>query len=75
MRGHVAALYVQFANHRHRGNLRRAALTLPKHLLRRTLAELAVPPGERTGVLRAEVAGYLAGLREWRLALRPRRFG
>jgi GT2 family glycosyltransferase len=70
MRGHVAALYVQFANHRHRGNLRRAALTLPKHLLRRALSELAVPPAERTGLLRAEVCGYLAGLREWRLALR-----
>jgi GT2 family glycosyltransferase len=70
LQGHVAALFVQYANHGHAGNLRRVALTLPKHLLRRTVTELTLGPDARTGVLRAEVAGYLSGLRYWRLALR-----
>jgi GT2 family glycosyltransferase len=73
LRGHVAALFVQYANHGHRGNLRRAALTMPKYLLRRAVRELAVGPEWRTGILRAEAEGYLAGLRLWRLALARRR--
>jgi hypothetical protein len=70
LRGHVAALFVQYAKHRHRGNLRRVALTMPKHLLRRALSEAALGPEARTGLLGSEVQGYVAGLREWRLALR-----
>jgi len=35
MRGHVAALLVQFEKHRHSGNLRRLLLALPRHYLRR----------------------------------------
>lgn len=69
LRGHVAALFVQFAAHRHRGNLRRAALTIPRHLLRRSVSELGLSRAERTGTLGAEVSGYLAGLALWRLAL------
>ena len=74
MRGHVAALFVQYANHGHRGNLRRALFTVPKHLVfNRALKELALEPSERTGTLAAEARGYLAGLLEWRLALPSRR--
>jgi len=68
LKGHVAALYVQYARHGHRGNLRRIALTLPGFLIERTVEELLAPPGERTGLLGAEVRGFLAGVGLWRLA-------
>ena len=35
VRGHVSALFVQFARSRDRGNLRRAFVTMPAHFLRR----------------------------------------
>jgi hypothetical protein len=38
MRGHVAALLVQFQRHRHWGNLRRVFATLPRSYLRRLRA-------------------------------------
>jgi hypothetical protein len=46
---------------------------MPKYLVRRAVRELAFGPEWRTGVLRAEVQGYLAGLRLWRLAVGGRR--
>ena len=70
LKGHVAALFVQYATHRHRGNLRRIAVALPAHLLARALDERLGAPADRSGLLGAEVRGYLAGLRLWRLALR-----
>jgi GT2 family glycosyltransferase len=73
LRGHVASLFVQHARHGHPGNLYRALVTVPAHLLHRAVDEALAAPAERTGVLGAEVRGYLAGLREWRLALRPGR--
>jgi len=75
LRGHVAGLFVQRANHGHSGNLRRVALTIPRHLLRRLPGELGLGSGARTGTFAAEVTGYLAGLRYWRLALSARRPG
>ena len=68
LKGHVAALYVQYANHGHRGNLRRIALSLPRFLLARTVEELIAAPGGRTGLLGAELRGFAAGVRLWRLA-------
>jgi GT2 family glycosyltransferase len=73
MQGHVAALWVQWANHRHPGNLRRIAVSLPAHLLLGAVTERFEPPEARAGLLGREVRGYLAGLRRWPLALRGRR--
>ena len=73
LRGHVAGLFVQRANHGHNGNLRRVALTVPRHLLRRLPSEIGLGSGSRTGTYAAEVTGYLAGMRHWRLARRAPR--
>jgi GT2 family glycosyltransferase len=70
LKGHVAALFVQYAAHRHPGNLRRALLTIPGWLARRALDEALAARPDRTGLLAAELAGYAAGLRLWRLARR-----
>jgi glycosyltransferase involved in cell wall biosynthesis/ubiquinone/menaquinone biosynthesis C-methylase UbiE len=78
LRGHVAALFVQFARFRHRGNLRRAMLAMPRHLLRQArtestrgmLARLDVTPARAPRPTRAELSGYAAGLRYLPLAFR-----
>jgi SAM-dependent methyltransferase/GT2 family glycosyltransferase len=69
-RGHVAALFVQFARFRHAGNLRRALLAMPKHFAKLTLRALARHAAERArltprhamNLYRPEVAGYVSGL-------------
>ena len=69
-RGHVAALFVQFARFRHTGNLRRALLALPHYFARRTLRRLARPVARRArlsaeqpiDLYRPEITGYLRGL-------------
>jgi SAM-dependent methyltransferase/GT2 family glycosyltransferase len=79
MRGHTAALFVQFARFGHRGNLRRALLALPNHFAKRGLRELARHAAERVGLVtrpavnlyRSEVTGYLDGLRYMPLAITP----
>lgn len=79
VRGHVAALFVQFARFRHRGNLRRALLALPNHFAKRAPRVIARRAAERAGLVarppvdlyRSEVTGYLDGLRYLRLALTP----
>jgi GT2 family glycosyltransferase/SAM-dependent methyltransferase len=81
-RGHVAALFVQFARSRHAGNLRRALVALPRHFARRTVRAVAREAAVRAGLLsprpvstfRAELTGYLHGLGYARLAVpaRPR---
>ena len=75
IKGHVAALYVQYANHGHRGNLRRIVVSLPAFLLWRAQEELLSAPGDRTGLLWPEVRGFLAGVRMWRLARRRGGYG
>lgn len=77
LRGHVAALFVQFARHRHAGNLRRALVHIPRHLARQTsreatlraLARLRVAPGGSGRPLLAELRGYARGLGHAGLAL------
>lgn len=71
IRGHVAALFVQFSRHRHRGNLRRALLAMPRHLLQdllsdtalRVLVRLRIVPPLLPRPARASLLGYLRGLR------------
>jgi GT2 family glycosyltransferase/SAM-dependent methyltransferase len=78
-RGHVAALFVQFARFHHAGNLRRALLALPKHFVKRTLRSLARRVAESAGLVarrpvdmyRAELSGYLRGLAYLPLAATP----
>ena len=70
MRGHVAALLVQYGRHGHAGNLRRLALSLPRYYLR----QLAVAAkyrrfSGRFRLLGAELSGVLAGLGAVRWAL------
>jgi GT2 family glycosyltransferase len=62
MRGHVAALLVQFENHRHLGNLRRVFLSLPKGYLKLYLSMLKNGVKPRHSTLNAEVSGCLSGL-------------
>lgn len=59
MRGHVVALFVQYARHRNPGDLRRAIVGLPRWYGRR-LAHAALVPDP---TITAEVGGFLAGLR------------
>jgi GT2 family glycosyltransferase len=62
MRGHVAALLVQFSRHRHWGNLRRILLQLPVfYALWLRDAMRRDEPGERL-LWRAAAAGALAGI-------------
>lgn len=69
--GHMSALFVQFARHRHTGNLRRAFSIIPRYLIRRLLlgADGGIGPPRET--LHAEIRGYLDGLRFLPWAFRP----
>ncbi len=76
VRGHVAALFVQFSRFRHWGNLRRALLALPRSLLLQGVKELSgrletrgEPAGDAS-IYRAKVSGYLRGLALLPLACR-----
>jgi GT2 family glycosyltransferase/SAM-dependent methyltransferase len=79
LRGHTAALFVQFARFRHGGNLRRALLALPNYFVKRALRSLPRRTAERAGLTarrsvdlyRWEVTGYLHGLPYLPLALTP----
>lgn len=63
MRGHVAALLIQFERYQHWGNLRRLTIALPRYYLRRTLSRILKrnqPPAE---ILAAEIRGCFAGIK------------
>lgn len=78
IRGHVGALFVQYARHRHGGNLARAFLGLPKHfgstgareVGRVVFERFGVATYPRSGTFLAEVGGYLRGLALLPLAFR-----
>ena len=72
MRGHTAALFIQFARHRHLGNLRQAFLTLPRYYLGRLVRDVrpSRPKLVRACTL-AELRGFLLGLLFFPLALVP----
>lgn len=73
LRGHMSALCLQYARYGDGGNLHRALLALPRHFARRALAEAGLGSGPRLGTYRAEIGGYLAGLRYLPLAFRSER--
>jgi GT2 family glycosyltransferase len=61
MRGHTTALLVQYKRYGHKGNLKRAFLTLPKYYASR-MRRLATGKGGPADILlRDEVMGYLSG--------------
>lgn len=69
LKGHVAALFVQFGRHRHPGNLRRAFIALPRYYCQRAVWTLTAPDP----TLGAELPGYAAGLAHLTWALRSPR--
>lgn len=77
VRGHVAALFVQFARHGDAGNLRRAFVDLPAYFVGRAIRESVRPLLFRLGIswspsrgtFLAEASGLLRGLALVRLAL------
>lgn len=72
MRGHAAALMVQFERTRNWGNLRRALVQTPVWYARRLVRLIVKGSTERDRFLRTEIAGYLSGItfyltvRRWR---------
>jgi GT2 family glycosyltransferase len=73
MRGHVAALLIQFEKHRHWGNLRRLFITLPWSWARLILSGCIRGFSLRHRFLWQELAGSLSGL--WYYLLQPRPLG
>jgi GT2 family glycosyltransferase len=71
MRGHVAALLVQFERSGHWGNLRRALLVLPARYVLRWAGRLVRRRRDSDGLLRQEVRGWLAGVVFYLRAKRP----
>ena len=72
MRGHVAALLVQWERTGDVGNLRRAFRSLPAYYLRRALRRLVSRPDPADCLLRQEVGGALSGLFFYLRNRRPR---
>jgi len=63
MRGHAAALLVQFERYRHWGNIRRMALSLPRYYAGLTFDGLRSGFTGRKSTLKAELLGTLSGIR------------
>ena len=78
MRGHVAALLVQYARYGERGNLRRALVTLPHHYARRAVDRARGRDDTGSATLVDEVLGAASGFAycvrdpAWRAAVRRR---
>lgn len=62
MRGHTAALLVQFERTGNWGNIRRLVLTLPHEYARRSVRYLMGQGGARDATLAQEIAGCIAGV-------------
>lgn len=63
MRGHVAALLVQFARYKHWGNLRRLFITLPKYYINRFVEGLRNGFHSLNRTLFSEVFGCFSGVK------------
>ena len=63
MRGHVAALLVQFAKYGHWGNLRRLSVALPRYYARLLSHELKRGFKVRHSSLLSEIAGCVSGVK------------
>lgn len=74
MRGHVAALFVQFGQTRHPGNLMRIFVGLPWHFLFLGARLLLSPIGLRRQVFPWEILGFLEGPLTWLRRCRAPKF-
>lgn len=72
MRGHYAALMVQYERTRDIGNLRLAFVTVPRHFLRLALERIRQPPTPRSRLLRQQVRGSISGLFYYFRAPKPK---
>lgn len=63
MRGHVAALLIQFFNYKHWGNLRRLFIILPKYYAMRLWREFKTGFEVKRSSIFSEIAGCLAGIK------------
>ncbi|KAB8319054.1 glycosyltransferase [Tolypothrix campylonemoides VB511288] len=63
MRGHVTALFVQFANYKHWGNLYRLLIALPKYYATRLLQEVKRGFALRHSSLLSEIVGCVSGVK------------
>jgi hypothetical protein len=73
MRGHAAALLVQFERSGNFGNLRRAFLTMPGWYARRCFWSVLKGGSEPDRFLAREIAGYLSGIAFYFRQPRPAR--
>jgi GT2 family glycosyltransferase len=62
MRGHTAALLVQFERHRHWGNLVRLGFWLPLYYLKRIVRRVVFGPGDSFVPIRQEMLGCVSGV-------------
>jgi glycosyltransferase involved in cell wall biosynthesis len=62
MRGHTTALLIQFAKHKHWGNLFRLFILLPLHYLKRIALGIRRGFQGRQRTIPGELAGYVSGL-------------
>jgi GT2 family glycosyltransferase len=63
MRGHVAALLIQFARYKHWGNLRRLVWSLPKYYAGLLIVGLLIGFAPRYKTYLTEILGCLAGIK------------
>jgi GT2 family glycosyltransferase len=62
LRGHTAALLIQFARHRHWGNLRRLVIDIPTHQIKLAIKGVLRQTKHRKHLLAQEVRGTAAGI-------------
>jgi GT2 family glycosyltransferase len=62
LRGHVAALMIQFVRHRHWGNLRRLVIDIPTHQTKLAIKGALRQTKHRRHLLASEVRGTAAGI-------------
>jgi len=62
LRGHVAALMIQFSRHRHWGNLRRLVIDIPTHQTKLAIKGVLRQTKHRRHLLASEVRGTFAGI-------------
>ncbi len=63
MRGHVAALLIQFEKYRHFGNLLRLFIALPAFYVKSFLTGTLKGFGQRRSTLLVEISGYVSGIK------------
>ncbi|MBW4541992.1 MAG: glycosyltransferase family 2 protein [Myxacorys chilensis ATA2-1-KO14] len=63
MRGHVAALLIQFERYKHWGNIGRLGIAMPKYYLKRTVLQILKRNQPPAKLLLTEIIGCFAGIK------------